>query len=440
MEEQFNSKIFTEKEQFVCKYCGSEWKSKGSLKSHEIKCKCNPNRVIGKRNDGYTCEFCGEHFTDKAVFERHLRTCIKNPENFPDHTYKCKYECGREFKDKRSLGVHEAYCIKNPERVVNVSKNKGKKFVIRKDKRCLYCGNKFHPYYKKQDGSEYYSPRRKFCCQSCATKYYQEHPRRKVAKKYTHICNVCGKITENRKQYSNHPQDYICFECRKAIATEKRGYSTCPICGQINCNDERCKEPEMLKKLRATKKIFKDDFDDTKIGTPQIHEEVARLKAKLEDMYYIQKMSVVDISNFYNVNFHQIRYQFLNLFHIQLRTPAEVFALTMSNYTEKYGLEWQVNFNPKGCEYMDKLNEEYGFNFQHALNGGEVQFKQFYVDGYDKERNIVFEYDEYRHYKDYRKNILTDRDIERMYIIHEETGCRFLRYNEKIDKLYEFEF
>ena len=51
--------------------------------------------------------------------------------------------------------------------------------------------------------------------------------------------------------------------------------------------------------------------------------------------------------------------------------------------------------------------------------------------------NIAFEYDERRHYKDVQSNILTDKDIKRQQYIMNKLGCRFFRYNEEIDKLYE---
>ncbi len=54
-----------------------------------------------------------------------------------------------------------------------------------------------------------------------------------------------------------------------------------------------------------------------------------------------------------------------------------------------------------------------------------------------KKKNIVFEYDEKRHYKDDYNNILKERDIDRQNKIIKELGCRFFRYNEKIDLLYE---
>ena len=94
-------------------------------------------------------------------------------------------------------------------------------------------------------------------------------------------------------------------------------------------------------------------------------------------------------------------------------------------------------YNQKSINYIQNLNEEKGWNLQHAENGGEYQVCGYYVDGYDKERNIVFEYDEPRHYKDVDNSILKDKDFERQNVIKNELNCEFYRYNEYIDYLYK---
>ena len=96
-----------------------------------------------------------------------------------------------------------------------------------------------------------------------------------------------------------------------------------------------------------------------------------------------------------------------------------------------------ASYNETACKYIDKLNLENGWNLQHALNGGEVKKFGYYLDGYDEKLNIVFEYDEPKHYADAEKNILKEKDLKRQNYIIEKTGCRFFRYNEKIDLLYE---
>jgi len=83
------------------------------------------------------------------------------------------------------------------------------------------------------------------------------------------------------------------------------------------------------------------------------------------------------------------------------------------------------------------LNEEKHWNLQHAENGGEVNCLGYWLDGYDKELNIVFEYDEPKHYKDVTNNILKDKDIQRQNNIINKLNCQFWRYNEYLDLLYK---
>lgn len=94
-------------------------------------------------------------------------------------------------------------------------------------------------------------------------------------------------------------------------------------------------------------------------------------------------------------------------------------------------------YNKESIMYINKLNEEKGWNLQHAENGGEISVGGYFLDGYDKDLNIVFEYDEAKHYKDIQNNILNDKDIERQQYIIEKLHCEFWRYNKELDLLYK---
>lgn len=96
----------------------------------------------------------------------------------------------------------------------------------------------------------------------------------------------------------------------------------------------------------------------------------------------------------------------------------------------------KVNFNPKACEYFDKLNEEKGWNLQHALNGGEISVIGYSLDAYDKERNIVIEYDEPIHY--HITGELKDKDLQRQKNIISFLKCQFYRFNERTGQLNIF--
>ena len=98
---------------------------------------------------------------------------------------------------------------------------------------------------------------------------------------------------------------------------------------------------------------------------------------------------------------------------------------------------FRTRYNKSACKYIDKLNKENHWNLQHAENGGEFQINGYFVDGYDKDLNIVFEYDEPKHYKDIQNNILIEKDIQRQNNIIKSLHCEFWRYNESLNLLYK---
>ena len=108
----------------------------------------------------------------------------------------------------------------------------------------------------------------------------------------------------------------------------------------------------------------------------------------------------------------------------------------------KAKIKWLINngfifpvFNRKACEYLDNLGKEKGWNLQHALNGGEyyIEALGYWVDGYDKKRNIVVEYDDPFHNKPLRML----KDENRMKEIKRYLQCQFYRYSVTKDELKE---
>ena len=98
------------------------------------------------------------------------------------------------------------------------------------------------------------------------------------------------------------------------------------------------------------------------------------------------------------------------------------------NHLKKYGIT-APRYNPNACKYFDRLNKKRGWNIQHAKNGGEVEVCGYFVDGYDKKKNIVIEYDENKHYN--INGELRKKDIDRMNEICNNLKCRFYRVDEK---------
>lgn len=96
-----------------------------------------------------------------------------------------------------------------------------------------------------------------------------------------------------------------------------------------------------------------------------------------------------------------------------------------------------VNYNKSSISFFDNLSKERGWNLQHAENGGEITVLGYWLDAYDKERNIVVEYDEPTHYIDVENNVLCEKDIKRQQKIIDHLHCEFWRYNESMNLLYK---
>jgi len=94
------------------------------------------------------------------------------------------------------------------------------------------------------------------------------------------------------------------------------------------------------------------------------------------------------------------------------------------------------NFNKQACEIIEEYGKINGYNFQHALNGGEFYIKElgYWVDGYDINKNVVIEY--------YEKHHLTpkwkEKDKKRMENIIETLKCKFIIiYFDKQIKIWD---
>lgn len=83
------------------------------------------------------------------------------------------------------------------------------------------------------------------------------------------------------------------------------------------------------------------------------------------------------------------------------------------------------NYNPAACRLIDEYGKLHDYSFQHAENGGEFHIIElgYWVDGYDKEKNVVIEIDEPYHRRQQEK------DTERQRLIVEHLKCKFIRLN-----------
>jgi len=86
------------------------------------------------------------------------------------------------------------------------------------------------------------------------------------------------------------------------------------------------------------------------------------------------------------------------------------------------------NYNSKGCKIIDEYNRKYGYNFQHAENGGEVCIDGYWPDGLDEKRKTIIEIDESRHFNS--DGTYKEKDIKRQKYL-ENLGYKVIRIKFK---------
>lgn len=110
----------------------------------------------------------------------------------------------------------------------------------------------------------------------------------------------------------------------------------------------------------------------------------------------------------------------------------EKLRIAKLNQIQRLGT--QHSFNSDACKFIEEFGKKNGYNFQHALNGGEINVSGYLLDGYDKEKNVVFEYDEPKH--NAPSVIKNDKKREHR-IIKKLNPSMFIRYDEQHNRLYD---
>mgnify|MGYP002761184674 CR=1 FL=1 len=117
----------------------------------------------------------------------------------------------------------------------------------------------------------------------------------------------------------------------------------------------------------------------------------------------------------------------------EMETDTDTVRRILNYYNVSFETEYSVkpNYNPHACKVIEQYGNKHGYDFQHAENGGERHIKKlnYFVDGYDEEKNVVVEADEPHHF---RNGELRKEDKRRQKQIMNELDCKFIRL--KLDK------
>ena len=106
---------------------------------------------------------------------------------------------------------------------------------------------------------------------------------------------------------------------------------------------------------------------------------------------------------------------------IRLRTIKRIEENKLNGY------QIQPNYNKNACKIFDEISLKEGIHIQHAMNGGEYHIKKlgYWLDGYDKENNVVYEFDERQHFD--KDGNLKEKDLIRQKEIENFLKCKIIR-------------
>jgi len=275
---------------------------------------------------------------------------------------------------------------------------------------------------------------------------------------------VVGVLTYNTlkgvEYYKKH--NVICKQCKKKIKNEKKTLvykRNCPECGvelitnNKYWNELALKENKICLSCSNKKHVFTEEWkNNLKKNHADFTKEKNPFYGKTHDEKIINKLREINlgVDRFTDKYKKELKNKMSgkgNPFYG--KTHKKETKEKLRNITEQLRKLRRENrlkqikdsggipsFNYNACIYFEKLSKEKEWNLQHALNGGEVVINGYSVDAYDKIKNIIVEYDESHHYN-IETGELKLKDRKRQERIIKYCGCRFFRYNEKENTLYE---
>jgi endogenous inhibitor of DNA gyrase (YacG/DUF329 family) len=285
-------------------------------------------------------------------------------------------------------------------------------------------------------------------CQECQQRKYQS------IEKFIRNCPICGKEIKHKKKISYErsiKKNQSCLFCYSKIGEyeNKINIRNCPTCDKkiIYSNKYKCNYANLKKsECRSCSKSGEKAPLYGRIG-----EKNHNFGKKLTD----ERKKLISFSNRgeKNHNFGKTPHNFgvpmtleqkLKISETKKSKPNPRIGIPLSDECKQklrlskierlkkcYG-QLSPFYNPKACQYFNNLMEETNTYIQHAENGGEFYIRElgYWVDGYNKKNNIIYEFDE-KHHFDVFDN-LKNKDIRRQKEIEEFLNCKFIRikYNE----------
>lgn len=250
-------------------------------------------------------------------------------------------------------------------------------------------------------------------------KHHSEDTKAKISRNRTG--KTCG---ENNPMYGVNVYKYVeerdgverVNEMKQKLSKSMTGDKN-PFYGKHHTNET--KETIKEKNKISVKKLWENEEYRNKVINGMLNSD--KLKESRKSLEYRKKLSEILLNSYeFYASHHNEE------FSKKRRKLTCEQILKCRELDGKYGL-FIPNYNIKACKYFDKLMEEKNIHIQHALNGGEYCIRElgYFVDGYDKANNTVYEFDEQYHFKP--NGELRDCDKIRQKEITDFLKCKFIR-------------
>lgn len=180
--------------------------------------------------------------------------------------------------------------------------------------------------------------------------------------------------------------------------------------GCTKCNKEKSRKEKLIKYIEKSNQLHNNKYDYSNI-------------LKYKNCYDTVKIICPIHGEFkQKLIYHTRGYGCKKCANIALRLiKLELIKKNLEN-----GYQIIPGFNKKACEIFDKISKDKNIHIQHAMNGGEYYVKElgYWLDGYDIENNVAYEYDEKSHFVNGQ---LKEKDRIRQLEIENFLRCKFIR-------------
>ncbi|MBC8428035.1 MAG: hypothetical protein H8D94_01040 [Candidatus Pelagibacter sp.] len=248
-------------------------------------------------------------------------------------------------------------------------------------------------------------------CKSCACKNNADKQRIIYTGSLTKKCNVCD-IEHTFSNYGKYKRAKL--DCEYL----------CKLCATSKVHSGKKLSEEHIRKIsESTKQGWKDGKYEK-----AVEKSSERWSGENNPMYKSNRTG--SLNPFYKKHHSEETIQHLKEISKKKNLSPETLikrSNSAKKRVERTGMP-SVNYNPEACKIIDEYGIQNGYNFQHALNGGEYKIKinnkHYFLDGYDLENNVVIEYYE-KHHK-WNK----EQDKKRKQEIIDKLNCKFIELKE----------